>query len=65
MESKVKAFCCFPLQESVATLMSLLADCVSSMKKEDIKIYQSNLFSLFLVALDFRIQHNQEVRFIQ
>ena len=51
----------FTLQECVATLMILLADCVSSMKKEDIKTYQSNLFDLFLEAFDFRVQHNQEV----
>jgi len=40
--------------------MILLADCVSSMKKEDIKTYQSNLFDLFLEAFDFRVQHRQE-----
>ena len=45
----------------MAALMGLLAECVSAMKKEDIKTYQSNLFSLFLEALDFRVQHNQEV----
>ena len=45
----------------MATLMTLLAQCVGAMKKDDIKTYQSNLFSLFLEALDFRAQHNQEV----
>ena len=44
------------------SLMSLLADCVSSMTKEDIKTHQSNLFSLFLEVLDFRVQQTQEVR---
>ena len=46
----------------MVSLMSLLADCVSGMTKEDIKTHQSNLFSLFLEVLDFRVQHNQEVR---
>lgn len=44
------------------SLMCLLADCVSSMTKEDIKTHQSNLFSLFLEVLDFRVQQTQEVR---
>lgn len=52
----------FFLQVCVVSLMSLLADCVSGMTKEDIKTHQSNLFSLFLEVLDFRVQHNQEVR---
>ena len=51
----------FLLQECVVSLMSLLADCVSGMTKEDIKTHQSNLFSLFLEVLDFRVQHTQEV----
>ena len=50
----------FVLQECVATLMNLLAECVNAMKKEDIKSYQSNLFTLFLEALDFRAHHDQE-----
>ena len=40
--------------------MNLLAECVNAMKKEDIKTYQSNLFTLFLEALDFRARHDQE-----
>lgn len=48
------------LQECVAILMNLLAECVNAMKKEDIKTYQSNLFTLFLEALDFRAHHDQE-----
>ena len=43
-------------------LMDVLAECVKAMKKEDIKTYHSNLFTLFLEALDFRTHHNQEVR---
>lgn len=43
--------------------MSLLAECVNAMKKEDIKTYHSNLFNLFLEALDFRIHHDQEVSY--
>ena len=50
----------FVLQECVGTLMNLLAECVSAMNKEDIKSYQSNLFTLFLEALDFRAHHDQE-----
>ena len=45
--------------------MSVLAECVTAMKKEDIKSYQSNLFTLFLEALDFRTHHNHEVRFMR
>ena len=41
--------------------MDVLAECVKAMKKEDIKTYHSNLFTLFLEALDFRTHHNQEV----
>lgn len=48
------------LQECVAILMNLLTECVNAMKKEDIKTYQSNLFTLFLEALDFRAHHDQE-----
>ena len=40
--------------------MNLLAECVNAMSKEDIKTYQSNLFTLFLEALDFRAHHDQE-----
>ncbi|XP_078352830.1 HEAT repeat-containing protein 1-like isoform X2 [Oculina patagonica] len=47
-------------KECVATLMSLLAECVNAMKKEDIKTYHSSLFNLFLEALDFRAHHDQE-----
>ena len=43
------------------TLMIHLAECVSAMKKDDIKTYQSNLFNLFLEALDFRGHFKQEV----
>lgn len=50
----------FVLQECVGTLMNLLAECVSAMNKEDIKSYQSNLFTLFLEALDFRAHIDQE-----
>ena len=57
--------CCFLFQECVVALMSVLAECVTAMKKEDIKTYQSNLFTLFLEALDFRTHHNQEVRFMR
>lgn len=53
--------CSVVLQECVATLMSLLSECVNSMKKEDVKTYHSNLFTLFLEALDFRAHHDQEV----
>lgn len=45
----------------MATLMSLLAECVNAMKKEDIKTYHSILFTLFLEALDFRTHHDHEV----
>lgn len=41
--------------------MDVLAECVKAMKKEDIKTYHSNLFTLFLEALDFRTHHNQGV----
>ena len=51
---------CFVFQECVAILMNLLAECVNAMSKEDIKTYQSNLFTLFLEALDFRAHHDQE-----
>ena len=51
---------CFVLQECVAILMNLLAECVNVMSKEDIKTYQSNLFTLYLEALDFRAHHDQE-----
>lgn len=44
--------------------MSLLAECVNAMKKEDIKTYHSNLFNLFLEALDFRVHHDQEVSYV-
>jgi len=44
--------------------MNLLAECVNVMKKEDIKTYQSNLFALFLEALDFRVHHDQEASII-
>ncbi|XP_029184672.2 HEAT repeat-containing protein 1-like isoform X2 [Acropora millepora] len=47
-------------KEQVATLMILLAECVTVMKKDDVKTYQSNLLNLFLEALDFRVQCNQE-----
>jgi len=40
--------------------MNVLAECVNAMKKEDIKTYQSNLFTLFEEALDFRAHHDQE-----
>ena len=40
--------------------MNLLAECVNVMSKEDIKTYQSNLFTLYLEALDFRAHHDQE-----
>ena len=44
----------------MAALMSVLAECVNGMKKDDIKTYQSNLFTLFLEALDFRVHHDHE-----
>jgi len=44
--------------------MNLLAECVNVMKKEDIKTYQSNLFALFLEALDFRVHHDQQASVI-
>lgn len=47
-------------RECVAVLMNMVADCVSNMKKDDIKTYQLNLFNLFLEALDFRVHHNEE-----
>ncbi|XP_068676688.1 HEAT repeat-containing protein 1-like isoform X1 [Montipora foliosa] len=47
-------------KEHMPTLMIHLAECVSAMKKDDIKTYQSNLFNLFLEALDFRGQFKQE-----
>ncbi|KAJ7330602.1 HEAT repeat-containing protein 1 [Desmophyllum pertusum] len=47
-------------KECVAALMSVLAECVNGMKKDDIKTYQSNLFTLFLEALDFRVHHDLE-----
>ena len=40
--------------------MNLLAECVNAMKREVIKTHQSNLFTLFLEALDFRVHHDQE-----
>ena len=40
--------------------MNLLAECVNAMKKEDIKTFQSNLFTLFFEVLDFRVHHDQE-----
>ncbi|RMX40131.1 hypothetical protein pdam_00002238 [Pocillopora damicornis] len=48
-------------KERVFVLMDVLAECVKAMKKEDIKTYHSNLFTLFLEALDFRTHHNQEL----
>lgn len=45
--------------------MNLLAECVNAMKKEDIKTYQSNLFTLFLEALDFRAHHDQEASVVK
>lgn len=47
-------------KERVLVLMDVLAECVKAMKKEDIKTHHSNLFTLFLEALDFRTHHNQE-----
>ncbi|PFX20859.1 HEAT repeat-containing protein 1 [Stylophora pistillata] len=48
-------------KERVLVLMDVLAECVKAMKKEDIKTHHSNLFTLFLEALDFRTHHNQEL----
>ena len=45
--------------------MILLAECVTVMKKDDVKTYQSNLLNLFLEALDFRVQCNQEVSYFK
>ena len=49
----------------MATLMILLAECITSMKKDDVKTYQSNLLNLFLEVLDFRIHCSQGVSYFK